>query len=233
MDTSVADGPAASAEPPPSAAERAYRFVKAEVLSRRIRPHDVISEGQIGLAVGVSRTPVREALLRLEAEGMLRLLPKKGALVLPVTTEQMLDLIEARQLIEAFAARKVITAGRVADIAALGARLDEHLGLMRAALAATDVATYVSADRDFHAEIVAAAGNAVLSETYRGLRDRQLRMGAVNLLDESAVPDPARMAATLADHEAIAAAIGGRRLRAAESAIEEHLAHSAQLLANR
>jgi DNA-binding GntR family transcriptional regulator len=230
MDTSTADG---LIEPPPTAAERAYRFVRAEVLSRRIKPHDVISEGQIALAVGVSRTPVREALLRLEAEGVLRLLPKRGALVLPVTTEQMLDLIEARRLIETFAVRKVISAGRAADIAALGVRLERQLELMRSALGAADLATYVSADRDFHAEIVAASGNAILGETYRGLRDRQLRMGAVNLLDESAVPDRARMQSTLADHEQIAAAIAGRRLRAAESAIDGHLAHSAQLLANR
>jgi DNA-binding GntR family transcriptional regulator len=145
----------------------------------------------------------------------------------------MLDLIEARRLIETFAVRKVISAGRAADIAALGVRLERQLELMRSALGAADLATYVSADRDFHAEIVAASGNAILGETYRGLRDRQLRMGAVNLLDESAVPDRARMQSTLADHEQIAAAIAGRRLRAAESAIDGHLAHSAQLLANR
>lgn len=231
MDTSTGEAPA---DPPLSAAERAYRFVKGEVLSRRIQPHDVISEGQIALAVGISRTPVREALLRLESEGVLRLLPKRGALVLPVTTEQMLDLIEARRLIESFAVRKVITAGRPSDIAALVDRLEAHLDLMRAALdGPADAVAYVTADRDFHAEIVAAGGNSILSDTYRGLRDRQLRMGTVNLLDESAGPDLDRMRATLADHELITSAIGARRLRAAESAIDGHLAHSAQLLANR
>ena len=95
----------------------------------------MLSEGQIALAVGVSRTPVREALLRLEAEGVLRLLPKRGALVLPVTTEQMLDLIEARRLIETFAVRKVISGAARRVIAALVAALNAHLDLMRAALA--------------------------------------------------------------------------------------------------
>src|ERR1700744_6483151 len=132
MDTSTADR---SVEPPPTAAERAYRFVRAEVLSRRIKPHDVISEGQIALAVGVSRTPVREALLRLEAEGVLRLLPKRGALVLPVTTEQMLDLIEARQLIETFAVRKVIGSGSAPAVTRLIAALERPLVVMRDALA--------------------------------------------------------------------------------------------------
>src|ERR1700744_1098348 len=140
MDTGTANG---SAQPPPTAAERAYRFVRAEVFSRRIKPHDVISEGQIALAVGVSRTPVREALLRLEAEGLLRLLPKRGALVLPVTTEQMFDLIEARRLIEAFAVRKLITTGRVSEVTLLVAELGRRIDLMRTAMAAGDLGVYV------------------------------------------------------------------------------------------
>src|SRR5690606_12483030 len=68
-----------------SAADRAYAYVRREVLCRRVAGNDLITEGQIADAVGVSRTPVREALLRLQADGMVRLLPKRGALVLPVT----------------------------------------------------------------------------------------------------------------------------------------------------
>jgi DNA-binding GntR family transcriptional regulator len=227
MDT----GSAASAEPPPSAAERVYRYVRAEILARRVVGHDVLSEGQIAAAVGVSRTPVREALLKLESEGILRLLPKRGALVLPVTTEQMLDLIEARRVIEAWAIRKVVTDSR--GVSGLVAALERHIGIMRSALVAGDGPGYVSADRDFHAEIVNAAGNSVLSETYRGLRDRQVRMGVVNLLDEGAAPDAARIKATLADHEHITSAIRERRLRAAEAATSEHLDSAERLLRSR
>ncbi len=221
---------------PASASERVYQFVKAEILSRRIEAHEVLSEGQIALSVGVSRTPVREALLRLEAEGLLRLLPKRGALVLPVTTEQMLDLIETRRVVETFAVRKVLGGGRPGASTKLAAALERHLEVMRRALdksansAGPDVAAYVTADRDFHAEIVAAADNTILVDLYRTLRDRQLRMGSVNLLDESAQADLPRMRATLADHELIAAAIAGRRLRVAESAITNHLGNAERLL---
>src|ERR1700744_2600696 len=128
MDTSTADG---SVGPPPTAAERAYRFGRAGMLSRRVKPHDVISEGQIALAVGVSRTPVREALLRLEGEGVLRLLPKRGALVLPGTTEQMLGLNETRRLVELFAVRKLLGGDRTDAHTALARALDGHLDDMR------------------------------------------------------------------------------------------------------
>jgi DNA-binding GntR family transcriptional regulator len=233
MDTSSAEALTPPSEPPLSAVEKAYRHVKAEVLGRRIHPHDVLSEGQIAAAVGVSRTPVREALLRLETEGILRLLPKRGALVLPVTTEQMLDLIETRRLIEGFAVRKVISGGSAARIARQGDALLGHLAVMRTALGERNGAAYVAADRDFHAEIVNAAGNSILSETYYALRDRQLRMGAVNLLDLAAEPDLGRMRSTLADHEQIATSIVARRLRAAEVAVNEHLDHAERFLGNR
>jgi DNA-binding GntR family transcriptional regulator len=174
---------------------------------------------------------VREALLRLEAEGVLRLLPKRGALVLPVTTEQMLDVIEARRLIEAWAVRKVV--GDARGTSRVVAALERHIAIMRAALAAGDGPGYVSADRDFHAEIVNAAGNSVLSDTYRGLRDRQLRMGVVNMLDESAAPDAARIEATLHDHERITTAIREGRLEIAEAAVSEHLDTAERLLGTR
>lgn len=209
-----------------TAVDRVYRYVKAEILARRIKAHDVLSEGQIAGVVGVSRTPVREALLRLESEGVLRLLPKRGALVLPVTTEQMMDLIETRRLVETFAVRKVIAGGGVGPLVH---SLRHQLELMRAAMVDRDGAAYVNADREFHAEIVAAAGNSILSDLYLGLREQQLRMGAVNLLDGAAA-DASRMKSTLAEHEQIAHAIAGRRSRVAETAVRAHLDRSERLL---
>jgi DNA-binding GntR family transcriptional regulator len=92
-----------------STADRAYAYVKGEILARRFAAHELLSEGQLAEAVGASRTPVREALLRLEGEGLVRLLPKRGALVLPVTVDEMADVMETRRLVESFAVRKVIT----------------------------------------------------------------------------------------------------------------------------
>ena len=104
---------------------------------------------------------------------------------------------------------------------------------MRAALAANDGSAYVTADRDFHAEIVDAAGNTILSETYRGLRDRQLRSGVVNLLDASAEPDLAgcgRRWPTTSRSPQRSSTAGSP---AAEAAVNGHLDHAEQWLGRR
>jgi DNA-binding GntR family transcriptional regulator len=221
------------ARPPasPSAADRAYAYVKGEILARRFAPHDLLSEGQLAEAVGASRTPVREALLRLQGEGLVRLLPKRGALVLPVTVDEMADVMETRRLVESFAARKVLSHQLSVP---LGPVLDSHLEAMRAAMQAHDAGAYVRADRDFHLAIVAATGNEIITSLYRSLRERQLRMGTVNLLDGTGTHvDPARMCATLAEHERIRDTLRAGRADAAVKAIGAHLDHAESTLGRR
>jgi DNA-binding GntR family transcriptional regulator len=215
----------------PSAADRVFNHAKAAILARRIAPHELLTEGELAEAVGVSRTPVREALLRLQAEGLVRLLPKRGALVLPVTPAEVADVLETRRLIETFAVRKAITDSGPE----LVVHLEMHLQGMRAALRTRDARAYVEADRDFHDQIVAATGNEILTTLYRSLRDRQLRMGVVNLLDETTgavdTSGVARMRANIADHEAILTAIAARTVRAGEAAVIAHLDRAGQQLA--
>ena len=69
----------------PSASARVYDRVKRDILDGHHPGGTFVTEGELAVATGVSRTPVREALLRLETEGLVRLYPKKGALVVPVT----------------------------------------------------------------------------------------------------------------------------------------------------
>ena len=212
-----------------SAADRVYGYTKAGILSRRYADHDLLSEGELAEAVGVSRTPVREALLRLEAEGLVRLLPKRGALILPVTPGEVADVLETRRVIELHAVRRAVAA----HDAQLPGRLHDHLDRMRAAARARDARAYAEADRDFHLELVVATGNAIMTKLYGSLRDRQLRMGVVNLLDPAGDLGSAgqhRMRATIAEHEAILAAVSGRSVRAAEAAVTAHLERAEQQL---
>ncbi|WP_091643645.1 GntR family transcriptional regulator [Micromonospora pallida] len=156
----------------PSAADRAYQYLKRAILEQIHPGGSLVSEGEIAEATGVSRTPVREALLRLEAEGMVRLYPKRGALIRPVSAREMTDVIEARRLVELHAAERIWP--RRAELRAdLAARLAE----MRDAYAAGDLTALTQADRAFHATVVEAAGNEILAELYQRLRDRQLLMG--------------------------------------------------------
>lgn len=153
----------------PSAADRVYAQVKRDILGGALPGGSLVTEGGLAAVAGVSRTPVREALLRLEGEGLVRLYPKKGALVVPPSVDDARDVLEARVVIEEWAARAVWS--RRAD---LFPALEAELAGMRATRTSGDVERLVEHDRRFHEILVTAAGNAVLTRTYQGLRDRQL-----------------------------------------------------------
>ena len=210
-----------------SAADRVYEYVRQGILHRRYADNELLAEGAIAAETGVSRTPVREALLRLEAQGMIRLLPKRGALVLPVTAQEWRDVLDTRLLVESHCTRSVIASGRGPAVARA---LQVPVADLRTAADASDLPGYVAADRTFHATIVAAADNMILIRLYGSLRDRKLRMGAANLLAPDGQPDPARMRSTVADHEAIAAAFDHEDLALAEHLTREHLRHADRAL---
>ncbi|MGW7523403.1 GntR family transcriptional regulator [Streptomyces sp. NPDC054783] len=198
---------------PPPAADRVYAHVKQGVLDRRYEGGTLLTEGELAEAVGVSRTPVREALLRLEAEGLIRLYPKKGAMVLPVSAQEIADVVETRQLVEEHAARKAVPAPP-----ALLQRLTELLELQKAQAAAGDLAAAAVTDRSFHAEIVRSGGNEILSRLYDQLRDRQLRMGVAVMHSH-----PDRIAKTLTEHEEILNALRAGDAEAAVGAVHRHV----------
>src|SRR3954454_22484179 len=127
-----------------TATSRAYDHVKQVMLDRAYPGGALLSEGEIATAVGVSRTPVREALLRLETEGLLRLYPKRGALVLPVSSQEISDVLETRELVETF------TSGKATLGPALTAELPGCIEAMREHAAAGDAKEFARADRCFH-----------------------------------------------------------------------------------
>lgn len=159
-----------------SASTRVYDHVKHRILDGALPGGELVTEGDLAEETGVSRTPVREALLRLEVEGLVRLYPKKGALVVPVTQDEARQVLQARGVIELWAAGQMWS-GR-SDVTP---QLREQLAAMKAARAAGDVRAFVEHDRCFHEVIVRAAGNDILTRTYHGLRDRQLRILATQM----------------------------------------------------
>ncbi|MGN6686569.1 MAG: GntR family transcriptional regulator [Actinomycetales bacterium] len=194
---------AASPSAPPGSlsvsAQRVYSHVKAAILEQVYEGGSLLTETEIAEAVGVSRTPVREALLRLAAEELLRLYPKKGALVLPMSARDVEDILEARLLVEGHAAAR-IWERRSSLLADLGSLLET----MQAAVDAGDPRALMAADRAFHERVVEAAGNAVLTRFYAGLRDRQQLMGVAVMR-----VSPERMSRALAEHRGLVAALAG------------------------
>lgn len=175
-----------------SASERAYRDVKARILDGSLAGGELISEGEIAEALGMSRTPVRAAFGQLEAEGLLRLYPKRGALVVPVSASETEAVMETRWVIERYAIERVIE--RPGDVPA---------ALATAVAAQEDLegAEFVEADRAFHRALVAGTGNEILLGLYDSLRDRQRRMA------HATVRRPEQRSRSVREHGELASAL--------------------------
>jgi DNA-binding GntR family transcriptional regulator len=201
----------------PAAKDRALDYVKSQVLTGAFPGGELISEGEVAAALGMSRTPVREAFLRLEAEGLLRLYPQRGALVIPVSSDEARAVIEARLVLEQFAATKVIGRGPAACTAVFE-QLSAQLQRQRDAAAASNWQEFVKADRAYHDVTLKASGNAILSNFYSSLRDRQMRMTG-----ESLIHDQQRMATILDEHRSIAEALRDGDLQRTLGIVQAHL----------
>jgi len=206
-----------------SAAERVYAHLKAAILDGTLAGGVLLTEGQVADEVGVSRTPVREAMLRLEAEGMLRLYPKKGALVVPVSSAEAEDVIEARALVETWAAQRLGAASQQH----LATQLEELVDQMRAHQAAGDVGAFSADDRTFHETIVAAAGNQILTRVYRSLRERQICLSSSIMRFSTE-----RMTAAVADHDRLVDLLRAGDHEQFAALLDRHLAGAAAQLRN-
>ena len=203
-----------------TAADRAYVYAKHRILDGHFEGGELISEGEIAEGAGMSRTPVREAFLRLESEGLLRLYPKRGALVVPVSVAEVESVLETRLLVERHAIEKVILRG-----ADMGEDLQASLAEQERLADADDTAAFVSADREFHRLFVAAAGNPILLQMHDSLRDRQSRMGIAAI-----ARDAGRSRSILAEHRELVAAVTARKPSDALAIIGRHLDNTLRLL---
>jgi DNA-binding GntR family transcriptional regulator len=197
---------------PRSAARRAYTFVKERLLDGRYASGMLLSENELARRLGISRTPVRQAFVQLEAEDMLELYPRRGALVRPVSSSEADDVLEARLLIETHCARRV-----AADGPRLAEALRDSIVDQESALSGGGIG-FIVADREFHRRIVAANRNDILLHQYDALRDRQQRMLATAISS-----DRGRIARFIAEHREIADAFERGDADAAATLTDTHL----------
>jgi DNA-binding GntR family transcriptional regulator len=158
-----------SSRPPrANSAQRAYDFAKWAILNAVYPAGQVVTVSALAGEMGLSRTPVREALLRLEAEGLVRVVPGRGAVVASFSPEEVEDVLEARTLVENYTAARSFE-NRKKFLPDLVKAHEE----MKRRRREQDTAGFTAADRRFHEIIVDGAENTVLSEMYRSLRERQ------------------------------------------------------------
>ena len=207
--------PDTSAAASGSAAARVYAYVKERLLDGTFPGGALLSENELSQQLGLSRTPVRQAFVQLEAEGLLELYPKRGALVVPVAASEIEDVFEARLLVEEHCARRAANAGArlVADLEPLIAEQEQAV-----AQGAPGMAAFARADRHFHRAIVHAAGNAILTRLYDALRDRQQRIATVSL-----ARNPGDAERFVTEHRGIVEALGRGDAADAAHLVSAHL----------
>lgn len=198
-------------KPTGSAQDVTYEWLKRHIATLPRDGGSFLTEAEVARAAGTSRTPAREALLRLEAEGLLRILPKKGAFVPPISDSEVRAVMQARELVEDWCARQIRSA-RPDFIARLESLVAEQKTLI------DDPVAFIDCDRAFHRAIVRQAGNPVLAEFYESLRERQIRMGL-----RAVAGDEDRARAVLSEHSAIVGALSSGEPQRAGTAIAAHL----------
>ncbi len=196
-----------------TAAQLLHRRLRDDIVSMRRRPGDVVFEKEIALEARVSRTPVREALLRLADEKLIEIVPKSGTMVSRIPAEILPEIIVARAALEAVTVRAAAEGARGSDIAGLRAIIERQ----REALATGDIDGFHAADELMHRAIAEAGrlpGLWAMVVQIKVQLDRYRRL---------TLPQPHRMERALAEHEAIVDAIAGHSTTAAVASMNRHL----------
>ena len=203
-----------------SAQDSVYTWLRERIASTPRDDGAFLGEVALATEAKVSRTPVREALLRLEAEGWVQIVPRKGAFVPPISDAEVNAVMHARLLIEDWGIREICRLGIGIDLAG---RLDSILADQREH--AEDSNRFIQLDREFHRTIVDSAGNPVLAGFYESLRDRQVRMGMRAVFR---VVD--RHTQVLAEHQRTVDALRANDEVAAAQAVRDHIESTISVL---
>jgi DNA-binding GntR family transcriptional regulator len=197
---------------PPSAQEAVLSELRRRIAAGELRPGDKLVADQIGLELGLSRVPVREALKVLEGEGQVVTEPHRGYFMAELSFADLREIYRMRELLEAEALRSAVE--RI-DEAGL-AEVEERLGETDAASTRAALAEYAAANRRFHFAVFSASGRVPLVRTIGQLWDASDSYRALFANRD------AHRAAAAGDHRAILRAL---RARDAEASIRAHDAH--------
>jgi DNA-binding GntR family transcriptional regulator len=201
------------------ASQRAYHYIRNRILNGELAGDTYVEEEHISTLIGVSRTPVREAFGRLQAEHLIDLEPRRGARVRAVTLREMFEFYEVRRIIEGHVATHLCR-GRMGAPAEMGRILADMRGLLP-----TPGARYMMLDTAFHEALVAASDNTVLIGMYNGLSTRQQRVALISLRIQ-----PNRPALIHEQHETLFRALEEHDEAAALALLDAHLRPIAEVI---
>ncbi len=197
-----------------SLADHAAEQIRLRIVKGDFQLGEALSEATLAIELGVSKTPIREALLRLRSEGLVEIQPQRGTFVFRMGPEEVRALSECRDVLESAALAMAMRE----DAPALGSALANIVSDMEVALARGDAATYREQDSQFHECIIRHAGNPYLFEAYAmiAFRVQTLR----NLLSL----DPVLNARSLKQHAQLCEVIAGGNAQDAIALLKLHIA---------
>lgn len=189
--------------------EEAYNFIKNKIVQNKLHPNEVISENQITDQLNMSRTPVREAIKQLVADGLVEMRGRENV-VTALTASDVQEVYELRSLLETFALKKTINL--IPEF-----KLDEIDNKFRSAYQAKDWDIYLKVDTEFHELITRIAGYERLKQFLKILKAQTARTRHVSSYN------PYRMDRSIEEHQEIIKWIRERNLDEAEKALAYHL----------
>jgi DNA-binding GntR family transcriptional regulator len=198
-----------------SRADDVYAQLKQDVAEFKLVPGDRFTENELSERLGVSRTPVRQALFRLQQEGYVEVLFRSGWRVLPFDFDQFEQLYDLRMVLETTAAQRLCTDGERVDRELLDALA--AFWLVPVAERSTDMVEVSQRDEAFHCSLVAAAGNAEMARVHRDVTDR------IRIIRRLDFTKQARIDATYDEHAKILKAIQRKRGDQAAMLLRAHI----------
>lgn len=207
----------------PSLTERTVQVIRRGIETGDLRPGQLYSVHQLSKDLGVSRSPVRDALLRLEETGMVRFERNRGFRIVVPGPRELAEIFGVRLALEvpaAAMATRLITDEQIA-------RMTSQLASMREAAQANDEATFMLFDQQFHDCLLTAAGN----EYARGIIEN-IRM-ATRMTGASTVKNQRSLVDVLQEHEPIMQALAARDESSAMEAMARHLRNTGRMLMQR
>ena len=159
-------------------AETAYGELKRKILQGEVAPGAQVLEEELAVMLGMSRTPVREAAVRLEHEGLLEIVPRRGLRVTPLSKRAVREINEVLECLEIQAAERLAARRVAAEDLHL---LEEAVARMDQALEGDDPQAWAQADYDFHCRLIALCGNQHLADVARNFLDKAHRFRLLSL----------------------------------------------------
>lgn len=206
---------------PESLTKIAYDAIHGSILSGQLTVDIVYKEKTIAEDLGISRTPVREALLALSSEGLITFLPRKGLMVNKFSKQDIEEIFEIRESIELASVKKICRNHASLDFSHLRKSFDKH---KKSLSAKPDATSFMNLDRDFHMAMSKLVGNSRLVSIMNNIRDK------VHLMGLRALSVGGRMEEVIEEHEKIVEAVENGRELEALALMEYHLERSKKMV---